>query len=107
MFAGQRKNALKSFKQSVAAVIEAGELAEWIENIQDSELNNYGGEAGRLFQLLVEGKKANLLLVDSAALTKGAARSDLFSKKQCKTLQDRAIEVESQILAETELAVAL
>ena len=59
VFAGQRKNALKSFKQSVAAVIEAGELAEWIENIQDSELNYHGGEANRLFQLLVEGKKAN------------------------------------------------
>ncbi|CAJ1966873.1 unnamed protein product [Cylindrotheca closterium] len=105
VFAGQKKNALKSFKQSVATMIESGELSDWLDKVQMDQLKNHGGEANRLFQLLVEGKKANSLLVDSTALRKAADRLDLFSEKQCQTLLERAVQTDEQMAIETDRLV--
>ncbi|KAL3938905.1 MAG: hypothetical protein SGBAC_006281 [Bacillariaceae sp.] len=105
VFAGQKKNALKSFKQSVAAMIENGELSAWLDKVQLEELKNHGGESNRLFQILVEGKKANSLLVDSTALRKAADRSDLFSEKQCEALLERSVQADAQLAIETDRLV--
>ena len=98
----QRRDTLKSFKQSVACMIESGECGEWIQKVNKGELSNHGAEVNRLYQLLIEGKKANSLLVDATTLTNAAARDDLFSTKQCKMLQERASEVQAEMVKETE-----
>ena len=96
VFVNQRKDTLKAFKQSVASMIECGELAAWIGTVDKEELVNHGAEANRLFQLLIEGKKANSLLVDSTALTSAAARADLFSEAEMLKETERLVEEEKK-----------
>ena len=100
----QKRDSLKGFKQSIAAMIEQGEVVKWIATVTKEELINRGGEANRLFQLLDKGEKAKSL-VDSIALANAANRTDLFSAKQCATLQERSSEVEALAIAETERLV--
>jgi hypothetical protein len=100
-----KRDTLKSFQQSVAAVMERGEAAEWIQIITKEELTNHGGETNRLFQLLVEGKKAHSLFVDSVTLANAAERTDLFSEKQCNMLQERSTQVHALMLEEQERLV--
>jgi hypothetical protein len=103
--ANQKKDSLKSFKQSIATMIEQGEATDWMLTVDKEELVNHGGEPNRLYQLLVEGKKANSLLLDSSALGNAAGRTDLFSKKQCEALVSRRDDVEAQMVIETERMV--
>lgn len=105
MRVNQRKESLKAFKQSIAAMIESGEAASWIQHVSSQDLANTGGEVNRLYQLLVEGKKANSLLLDSATLKNSSERTDMFSKKQCETLLKRSSEVEALMVAETDRMV--
>jgi hypothetical protein len=103
--ANQKKDTLKGFKQSIAAMIESGEAAEWMLSVDENELVNHGGEPNRLYQLLVEGKKANSILLDATALGNAAGRTDLFSKKQCEALVNRRNEVHELMVIETERMV--
>jgi hypothetical protein len=103
--AHQKKDSLKGFKQSIAAMIERGEAAEWMLAVNNEELVNHGGEPNRLYQLLVEGKKTNSILLDATALGNAAGRSDLFSTKQCEVLAIRRDEVAAQMIAETDRLV--
>jgi hypothetical protein len=64
--AHQKKDSLKGFKQSIAAMTERGEAAEWTLTVNSEELLN------RPYQLLVEGKKANSILLDATALGNAA-----------------------------------
>jgi hypothetical protein len=99
--AAEKKDTLKAFKNSVAAMMERGEAALWISTVTEKDIVNHGGESNRLFQLFIEGKKANSILVDSATLGNAAGRSDLFSSKQCETLAKRRDEMETETTAET------
>ncbi|CAB9523189.1 SAM and U-box domain-containing protein 1 [Seminavis robusta] len=101
----QKKLSMKSFKHSVAALIEEGRLRDWILNAEKQEIINTGGEVNRLYQLITEGKKANSLLLDADSLRNAATRSDLFSTKQCQSLLERADEVEARMLEETQRLV--
>jgi hypothetical protein len=101
----QKKDSLRAFKKSLAAMIEAGEAAEWIRTVSKDDIDNHGGEVNRLYQLLIEGKKANSLLLDAATLQNAAERTDLFSKKQCEVLSQRSSEIEALRVAETERLV--
>lgn len=57
-------------------------MAQWIETVDASDLKCLGGDANRIYQLLVEGdSKLNLSTLEAAS-----AREGLFSKKQIKTL---------------------
>jgi len=103
--ANQRKEGLKAFQQSIAAMIESGEAASWIKHVSVQDLESTGGEVNRLYQLLVEGKKANSLSLDSATLGNASNRADIFSKKQCDTLLQRSSEVQALMLAETDRMV--
>jgi len=97
----QKKLSLKSFKHSVASLVEEGTLTDWIGTIQEQDIINTGGEVNRLYQLLTEGKKANSLLLDSTTLMKASERSDLFSAKQCQFLKERSGEIEAKMVEET------
>ena len=102
-----KKLSMKSFKHSVANLIEEGRLGEWILQVKEEELKNTGGEVNRLYQLLTEGKKANSLLLDSASLQNAATRADLFSVKQCQVLEERASDLEARMVEETERLLQL
>lgn len=101
----QKRRSMKSFKHSIASLIEDGTLDDWVLTVQKEEMVNTGGEANRLYQLLIEGKKANSLLLDSTSLQNASTRNDLFSDKQCKALVERASEVEARMIEETEKLV--
>lgn len=98
----QKKLSLKSFKYSIATLIEDGTLGDWVLAVKEDELKNTGGEVNRLYQLLTEGAKANSLLLDATTLQNSASRTDLFSDKQCQVLMERATDVEAKMLEETE-----
>ena len=102
VFSSQQRDTMKAFKRTVAAMIESGEVAEWIQTVTKDSLDATGSEANRLYQLLIEGKNSNSLLVDSTTFTNAASRSDLFSEKQCKILQERADEADADTIRETE-----
>ncbi|CAB9513037.1 expressed unknown protein [Seminavis robusta] len=86
----------KKFKQAVYDVLGAGEGSAWVATVSEDTLKDeMSGDSNRLYQLLMEGKKAyNLELVDAATLCAAAARDDIFSAKQLGALAERADERE-------------
>jgi len=74
--------------------LENGEAASWLGSVSSSDLEYLGGDANRLYQLLVEdkGAKHNPQVLDVSALKAASARADLFSKKQVKTLSNLHVE---------------
>jgi len=85
----------KEFKVRVAAVMQSGEAAVWLKNVSAHELESFGGDSNRLFQLLVEGKGGSQQ-PDEFTLEAASARADLFSKKQIKTLSKHKLEVKAR-----------
>jgi hypothetical protein len=63
--------------------LKNGEIATWLDSVQENDLNSLGGDSNRLYQLLVEAKTCPL---NAAAIETASTRADLFSKKQIKTL---------------------
>jgi hypothetical protein len=101
----EKKQNMKELKQRIGSMIEGGTLADWILEVDKEELDVKGGEPNRIFQLLIEGKKANSLLLDAESLQFASMRNDLFSVKQCKTLSERSAEVAARAAEETERLV--
>jgi U-box domain len=117
-----QRDSLKQFKRLVGNLLESGEAAEWMTSVTPDQLcdmmstnsNTKKSKAvvdkessntavNRLYQLLVEGKKANSSLVlDANILTRASKRDDLFSAKQCETLLQRAEIAEQAQAAERE-----
>ncbi|KAL3915216.1 MAG: hypothetical protein SGILL_005752 [Bacillariaceae sp.] len=98
----QKKQSMRDLKQRIAGMIENGTLADWILEVDKDELDVKGGEPNRIFQLLIEGKKANSLLLDAESLQFASMRHDLFSAKQCKTLSERSEDLAQRATQETE-----
>ena len=95
---GQR-DARRAFKQTIAKKLELGDADTWVTSITNEELESLGGDANRLYQLLIEGKKANSLAFNDTTLEAAEARGDMFTPKQCETIKKRKLEVQA-ILAE-------
>mmetsp|Transcript_18234 Transcript_18234/g.44050 ORF Transcript_18234/g.44050 Transcript_18234/m.44050 type:complete len:506 (+) Transcript_18234:1627-3144(+) len=94
----ERREAKKNFKESVYKILESGDGESWIENMTKVDLADDGN---RLYQLLIEGKKAYCIdLVDASTLSMAASRTDLFSAKQISSLAQRADAVEQKAIAE-------
>eukprot|EP00978_Attheya_sp_CCMP212_P039703 scaffold208923_cov51-Attheya_sp.AAC.2 len=100
-----KKDARKNFKAKVAEILEKGVAANWLESVSNDELIKMGAEANRLYQLLIEGKKANSLVLDGETLLAASKRSDLFSAKQCEVLLKRGEEVEKEFEEKASRAV--
>jgi len=98
----EKKTGFKNFKKSIHERWDSGNGAAWIADVQESELTDeLQGNANRLYQLLMEGKKAfNLELVDAATLEAAATRKDLFSSKQIEALAIRAHETSEREMQE-------
>lgn len=96
------KNELKAFKWTVSDKLELGDTASWIELVTAEELASLCGRSNRLFQLLVEGKEANSLMVDTDTLRAAAGREDFFTPKQCEKLMAIREEAEARFTAEAE-----
>lgn len=75
-----------SLQVHVSSLLESNSVASWIESVDASALECLGGDANRLYQLLVEDKDSSAL--DLETLMAASARDDLFSKKQIKTLSN-------------------
>jgi hypothetical protein len=99
----QKRDALQSFKGKIATHIEEGGAIALLESCTPDFLARMGGEPNRLYQLLVEGKgkQYGALELDSDILAAAAKRSDMFSSKQIKALEERRIDAEEAIRAET------
>lgn len=98
----QKRDAMQNFKARIATVIEEGSGAEFLETTTPQRLVAMGGEANRLYQLLVEGKgkQYGALELDSNILAAAAKRNDMFSAKQIKALEERKVEAEHVVQAE-------
>jgi hypothetical protein len=100
-----RKAGLKSFKAKIHSMVEFGEMGPFLSSVTDEELMEMQGDANRLYQLLIEAKKANSIeLVDAFTLDAAVLRSDLFTPKQCATLAKRRDDVEAMVAEEAERA---
>lgn len=99
----QKRDALQSFKSKIATHIEEGGAITLLEKCTPDFLAKMGGEPNRLYQLLVEGKgkQYGTLELDSDILAAATKRSDLFSNKQIKALEERRVDAEEAIRAET------
>ena len=97
----ERHAAKKNFKESVYRILEVGDGGQWVEDLSEEELQQKGGDSNRLYQLLMEGKKAYRVdLVDASVLLSASNRSDLFSQKQARALTERAEHFERQATEE-------
>ena len=106
VFFNQKRGSLKAFEESIIKMIEDGKAPYYIKHVSKQELVNHGDEVNRLFQLLVESKRAkNSLFIDSVTLANASQRGDLFSPKQCAVLQRRSQEVEKLMREEIERLV--
>ena len=92
----EKKAAYKSFKTDIYDILESGDASTWIATVSNECLQkDMKGDANRLYQLLMEGKKAySLELVDADTLFAAAERKDLFTAKQLQDLLKRADEME-------------
>ena len=92
----EKRQGFKNFKTTVYDILLTGEASVWVATVEQETLKNeLKGDTNRLYQLLMEGKKAyNLELVDAATLAAAAARSDIFTERQLQALSDRAKEAE-------------
>lgn len=98
--ARQKKNRLKNFKAQVAQLLETGRITSWINRVGTSELQEMGGDNNRIYQLLVENFQ-----VDALTLHIAAARKDLFSTKQCQTIQNHKVQVQKRLREEEKAAL--
>ena len=85
-----------NFKSKVYDILKTGDASAWVATVtKDILATEMNGDANRLYQLLMEGKKWNHLeLVDAATLCAAADRKDLFSTKQLQTLCERSAAIE-------------
>jgi hypothetical protein len=65
------------------ALLKNGEIATWLDSVQENDLNSLGGNSNRLYQLLVKDKSFPF---NAAAIETASTPADLFSNKQIKTL---------------------
>jgi hypothetical protein len=73
--------------------------------VSEDDLVAAGGNSNRLYQLLIEGKKATSLAFNDTTLKAAMARTDLFTSKQCQTIMIRKAEVDAALAAEMMSAV--
>ena len=62
-------------------------------SVTEGELETYGGDKNRLYQLLVEGKRAASLAFNDTTLEAAEKRSDLFTHKQCQVLRKKKVDI--------------
>ena len=91
-----KKNMLRNFKARIADVLESADPASWMDSVMEEQLQNEGGDANRLYQLLIEGKGQFQLMIDSDMLRGASLRQDLFSSKQCTELEMRTEDAVTQ-----------
>ena len=91
-----KKNMLRNFKARIADVLESADPASWMDSVTEEQLQNEGGDANRLYQLLIEGKGQFQLMIDSDMLWGASLRQDLFSSKQCTELEMRTEDAVTQ-----------
>jgi hypothetical protein len=101
---GKSREQRREFQRFVADQLERGEAEGWMSSVTKEELESLGGDPNRLFQLLIEGKKANALAFNDTTLAAAEHRVDLFTTKQCQTLKVRKEAVEAFYTAELENA---
>ena len=74
-------------------------------SVTEGELETYGGDKNRLYQLLVEGKRAASLAFNDTTLEAAEKRSDLFTHKQCQVLRKKKVDIALALASEIEFAV--
>lgn len=100
-----KRDARKAFRNFIASKLEHGDSELWMSNVTEEELEGLDGSSNRLYQLLIEGKKANSLAFNDTTLDVASKRDDLFSEKQRENLKKREVEVASLLAAEMEAAM--
>jgi hypothetical protein len=103
----EKRAALKNFKTKVYDILETGEASSWVATVsEDFLVNEMNGDPNRLYQLLMEGKKAyDCELVDAATLCAASDRKDLFTTKQLEKISERAEQVETRAAEEARQAM--
>jgi hypothetical protein len=101
-----KRDTRRTFQRCVADQLERGQAEVWVSTVTEEQLSELGGDANRLYQLLIEGKKANSLAFNETTLEAAKQRSDLFTPKQCQVLQTRKEVVEALYAAELDLVAA-
>jgi hypothetical protein len=99
-----KKDTKRAFKQFLADKLERGDAEAWISSVGVDDLTNLGGDANRLYQLLIEGKKAASLAFNDSTIAAAGARNDIFTPKQCDILMKIKREVEAVLAAELQEA---
>jgi transcription antitermination factor NusA-like protein len=100
-----KRDSRRAFKNSIASKLEHGGSESWMSGVTAEELLELGGDANRLYQLLIEGKKASSLAFDDSTIDAASKREDIFSTKQREELHERKLEVEALLAEEMEKAV--
>ena len=90
-----KKKTRKSFAQAFVVKLAKGDAGTWLVHVSKGELTKMGGDANRLYQLLIETKVDSSFL-DSTTLQIASSRSDLFSRKQRKILLELSDKLEAQ-----------
>jgi hypothetical protein len=101
-----KRDARRTFQRCVADQLERGQAESWVSTVTEEQLAELGGDANRLYQLLIEGKKANSLAFNETTLEAAKQRSDFFTPKQCQILQTRKEVVEALYAAELDIVAA-
>jgi hypothetical protein len=101
-----KRDTRRTFQRCVADQLERGQAEVWVSAVTKEQLTELGGDANRLYQLLIEGKKANSLAFNETTLEAAKQRSDLFTPKQCQVLQTRKEVIETSYAAELDLVAA-
>ena len=102
----EKRDVRKEFRRFLATQLERGMGEDLISAITREDLLNRGGDANRLFQLLIEGKKASSLAFNEAVLAAAFGRDDLFTPKQRETLRDKIAAISDASTKELELVIA-
>ena len=100
-----KRDARRAFKDAVAHKLERGDAEKWVNSIVVEDLKTLGGDSNRLYQLLIEGKKANSLAFNDTTIEAAEGRTDIFTPKQIEALKRRRMEVQALNITELELAV--
>lgn len=77
---------LRTDKAYVSTLLASEDAAPWVETVDADVLAKLGGDANRLFQLLVDDKGSNAADMDAAVLKAAITREDIFSEKQVKKM---------------------
>jgi hypothetical protein len=102
----EQRDVRKEFRRFLATQLECGMGEELISTITREDLTKKGGDPNRLFQLLIEGKKASSLAFNETVLASAFARDDLFTPKQRETLRDKIMVISDASAKELEQVIA-